>query len=680
MAVDSWSRTKKENRLKIREELNMPTFGKDQSLKIESHVVVLEAPVGSARHSWLEQEMRDMAVLAGARTFLLSGDFDMGGPWAGLREMLGSLFPEIQARCPELVEKHVLELVYVLPLLRRLLVVRNPTLTDLAPYSERSRSYAADRAYRNLHGIIDLLESWKNIVEPEVPWVIVCDDYDLAGPMVQMFFRELMRRRGRQLRLHLLVGVGSGKGAEIQASFSQTLATETITLDLPADPPPAMDPSEAVQLARNLEKQVDDDGLEMQVHLPDLIRYWRLAHRLDKVLHWRYFGLDIYNLLGLYEDAVRYADGLLELAEQQAPGDEELQWNIIIRLLSVYSALQDPKAGLGLAEGKVMKIVERHPVWQGQVCYMAAMFHARYSKPRDLVKGERYLDQGLAAIEQSELPLTEYHFRSVFNRNGVAMIRSFQGRYEEAIELCRLGTERLNAHLSADQHRLHRSVLIYNIAQVYSATAMLEEAIQHYTAVIQLDPNFSEYYNERGNVLQLTGRLQEAHADYLKAIDLSPPYSEVFTNLGQCYRRMGALREALEAYSRALDLAPNQPLAFLGRAKVHDLLGQNQEAIADYTAGLRNDPSQWEGFASRGVLYYEAGNLDLALADFNQAIFLKPQQGDLYQNRSIVLTDLGRCREAVQDIESALALDPSEEDRISLQARLDSISPVASPN
>jgi tetratricopeptide (TPR) repeat protein len=658
----------------------MPNFGSDQSRNIESRVVVVEALAGSARHNWLEQEMQEMAVLPGTRTFLLSGDFDKGGPWAGIREMLSSLFPEIQARCPELVEKHVLELVYVLPLLRRFLVVHNPTLTDLAPYNERSRSYAADRAYRNLHGIIDLLESWKSIVEPEVPWVIVCNDYDLAGPMVQMFFRQLMRRRGRQLRLRLLVGVSSGKGAETQASFSQTPVTETIILDLPADPPSAMNPLEAAQLAHNLEKQVDDNHLEMQVHLPDLIRCWLLAGRLDKVLHWRYFGLDTYNLLGLYEDALRYADGLLELAEQQAPDDEQLQWNIIIRLLSVYSALQNPKAGLSLAEGKVMKIVERHPVWQGQVYYMAAMFHARYSKPRDLAKGERYLDQGLAAIEQAGLPLTEYHFRSVFNRNGLAMIRNFQGRYEEAIELCRQGTERLNAHLAADQHRLHRSVLIYNIAQVYSATALLEEALQYYTVVIQLDPNYSEYYNERGNLLQQLGRLQEAHADYLKAIDLSPPYSEVFTNLGQCCRRMGALQEALEAYSRALDLEPNQALAFLGRAKVHELLGQNQEAITDYTAGLREDPSQWEGFASRGVLYYEAGNLDLALTDFNQAIFLKPQLGDLYQNRSIVLADLGRCREAVQDIESALALNPSEEDRISLQARLDSISAVASPN
>jgi tetratricopeptide (TPR) repeat protein len=82
-----------------------------------------------------------------------------------------------------------------------------------------------------------------------------------------------------------------------------------------------------------------------------------------------------------------------------------------------------------------------------------------------------------------------------------------------------------------------------------------------------MDPNYSEYHNERGNIFLKVGRLEEARANYLRAIDPSPPYFEVFTNLGQCYRRMGRLNEAIEWYSRALDLEPDQPLAIEGRAR-----------------------------------------------------------------------------------------------------------------
>jgi len=122
------------------------------------------------------------------------------------------------------------------------------------------------------------------------------------------------------------------------------------------------------------------------------------------------------------------------------------------------------------------------------------------------------------------------------------MIRNFQRRPEEAIELCRSGFAYLNENLDANEHRLHRSILLYNIAQVYAATGAHEEALEYYAGTIEMDPNYSEYYNDRANVLLQMDRLEEAKADYLQAIELSPPYFEVFTNLGQCYRRRAKWR------------------------------------------------------------------------------------------------------------------------------------------
>jgi tetratricopeptide (TPR) repeat protein len=312
------------------------------------------------------------------------------------------------------------------------------------------------------------------------------------------------------------------------------------------------------------------------------------------------------------------------LAAEHAPDDEHLRWFIVFKLLNSQIALGDVQASLKLAEEEGLKLVEHHPEWRIQLFYLMAMLYARFQKPRDLVKGEEYLERGLAAIEEANLPEGERHFHFVFNRNGLAMIRNFEGRHEEAIELCRSGFARLNAHLGAEQHRLHRSILLYNIAQVYAATRSYTEAIEYYSVAIAMDSNYSEYYNERGNILLHLGRLEEARADYLRAIELSPPYFEVFTNLGQCHRRMGAMAYAIESYSRALDLEPDHLLALLGRAKAHEELGHVEAAIADYTAALAHDSMQWEVVASRGVMYYEGGDLDASLADFDRAIELKP--------------------------------------------------------
>jgi tetratricopeptide (TPR) repeat protein len=641
-------------------------------LEDSSQVLIVEAPAGEERRQWLERRLRETAP-AESRTWMVSCDFDLGGPWAGAKELFASLLPEIQAKRPDLIERHALELVYVLPQLRRSLTLRNPTLTDLAPHDERSRNYAADRAYRILHGLIDLLDSWKTANGAKIPWIIACDSFCQAGVMGSRFFSELLRRRGEQLNIRLLLGVEPGRAAATRASFHSGAATDVAAADLGSAHPAGPAPEVAALLANELEEKIGDDLIERQIVLPELIRLWRAAERPDKVLQCRYFGMDIYNTQGLYADALRYGDGLVQMAAQYATEDKRLRWRILIKMLNSHIGLQDVQAGLQMADGDAAKFVEHErPLWRGQLCYLIAMLYARYSKPRDLVKGEEYLDRGLALIEQDKnLAEADLHFHSVFNRNGVAMIRNFQGRHQEAIEFCRSGIARLNAHLSAEKHRLHRSVLVYNIAQVYVATGSYDEAIQYYSAAMEMDPNYSEYYNERGSIFLRLGRLEEARADYLKAIELSPPYFEVFTNLGQCCRRMGAMADAIEAYSRALDLEPNQLLPLLGRAKAHEELGDLELAIADYTAALVRDSSQWEAIASRGVLHYEAGNLPAALADFNRALELKPEEPDLYQNRATILTDLGRHREAVCDLESALNLHPAEADRLVLQTRLE---------
>lgn len=642
-----------------------------------ARVLIVEGAGGPARRRWLEDQLK-LSAASGARTFSVSCDFFAAGPWAGVNEFFSELVADIQQQRPDLVSRHSLELVTILPRLRQSLEVRNPSLTDLATGEEKTRNYAADRAFRIVHGLIDLLDSWKSATCPETKWVISCDAYDRGGAIGRNFFSELMRRRGERLNLHLLVGVESGKGEETRRLIETDSPADIVGINFPSEPAIVPDKETAAQMASDLEQQIGDNPIETQVHLPELIRLWQHAGRFDKVLHYRYIGLETYNTLGLYEDALRYGDNLLAMAQEHAPDNTRLQWVIIFKMLMCYTGLQDVQHSLELAEGEGMKLAENDANIRARLSYLMAMLYARFQKQRDLAKGEEYLSRGLAAIEEANMPEGMYHFQSVFNRNGLAMIRNFQGRFEEAIELCRSGFARMSAHLGADEHRLHRSVLLYNIAQVYGVTGATEEAVKYYSAAIAMDPNYSEYYNDRGSLFLRTGQLQEACDDYLQAIELSPPYYEVFANLGQCYRQMGKMTEAIEAYSRALDLQPNQVLALVGRAKAHEELGHSESAIADYTAALTQDPNQWEAIASRGVIYYETNDLKKSLGDFERAIELKPDQLDLYQNRATVLSDLKQYRRAESDLETALTLNPSEEDKLALEELLETVRKAAS--
>jgi tetratricopeptide (TPR) repeat protein len=642
----------------------------DRLTESSPQLLIVEARAGLARMEWFKQRLHEAAE-RGERTFYLSCDFDRVGLWAGVKQLFAALLPEIKAQRPDLLDWHAVELVQVLPQLRRSLEVRSPSLTDLATDEEKVRNYAADRAFRALQGLIDLLDSWKSHASPAATWTIVCDDYDSAGTMSSRFFQELFRRRAERLKLRLLIGVAPGRGEQTRNLFRTLLPANTTSLDLPEKAMPRMQADDAARLAAEIESRVGNDRIEIQDHLADLITLSILAGRPDRVLRWRYFGLTFYCNLGYYADAFRYGDGLLAMAFEHAPKDVRTQWWVIIKTLHALTALGDAAAAIRIGEDEGLKLVSQvTPLWHAQLLYLIAMLYARIQQPRDFKKGEELLDQGLAILRQADLPEGERHFAMVFNRNGVAMIRSFQARNEEAMEICRSCIADLNAHLDPGKHRLHRSILQYNIAQVCTATGAYEDAIKNLSAAMDMDPNYSEYYNERGNIFLRLGRLDEARADYLKAVDLSPPYFEVFTNLGQCYRRMGMMTDATESYSRALDLEPNHVLALLGRGKAYEELNQTEEAIADYTASLARDAALWDAFASRGVLYYQTGKLADSLVDFDRAIVLSPKNTDLYQNRATILFDLGRNADAIADLKTALALSPPEEDLVAIQARL----------
>jgi tetratricopeptide (TPR) repeat protein len=253
--------------------------------------------------------------------------------------------------------------------------------------------------------------------------------------------------------------------------------------------------------------------------------------------------------------------------------------------------------------------------------------------------------------------------------------RAQQKRPEEAVALCQEGLLLLDQYLAPAQHRLHRSVLVYNIAQVYAATGQTELALEAFARVIALDPYYSEYYNERGAILFKAGNLRAAERDYLRAIELSPPYPEVWINLGQCYREMERRADATAAYTRALDLDPQAALPLIGRAEMYAECDQTQQALEDYGA-LQLEPQQPQVLAARAIVYYEAGQVQRALDDLDAAIALAPDQALFYHNRATALIDLKRLREATRDLERYLQQQPDAEDRLEIVQKLSSLGIV----
>jgi len=234
------------------------------SLEHAGRVVILEAPGGRSRRALLDEIPLHFESAHG-RAWSVSCDFHQGGLWAGINDVFRSLSTAFLARRPDLVQKHDYELVHVLPELRRSITVRNPTLTDTAPFHEKVRNYPADRAFRIVQGLIDFLDAWKTTGGGNERWLFACDGFDAASHTGRRFFRELMRRRGAAWQLTLLVAVEPGQADAVAAQFQPSLLGPRYCLDFPMEEPHPLDPEEATRQALALEDRMGSDRVEIEI-------------------------------------------------------------------------------------------------------------------------------------------------------------------------------------------------------------------------------------------------------------------------------------------------------------------------------------------------------------------------------------------------------------------------------
>jgi len=634
--------------------------------------LILKASRGSARREILTDWL-DARGAEGCQCFLLNTDGRTRGVWTGVNELLRKLLPQIQEECPDLLERHDYELTIILPELRDELVQIKLNLTDTAPGSEKVRRYAMDRAYRYLHGVIDLLESWSR----HAGWsrlALALDGFDGASALVSRFFVELMRRKGERLDIVMLAAVSEGVEA-IAERFAQHGPVSHMRLDLPADRDIVLDPSAHTRRARELEEEARGNLSRLDELVAPLIHHWTESDEPHERYKWEAMALGLYNHYGWYEDAVGYAGSIIDHLDEICGADgffpnwRLTRWNLIGNVFNSLAALDLHDRARDVIERVAMAEIDDKED-RVKIAYILAMLHARFLPEKDLDRSEELISGALKDLEELDFEVERRAFLKTFLSNGLAYIRHKQGRPQEAIDLCREGFERLRKYLQGDRHMLHRTVLVYNIAQVHTATGNLDDALTGYTAAIEMDPNYSEYYNERGIVYLQMGRLDEAEADLLEAIELSPPYTEVWTNLGQVYRKQGRFEDAFRCFDRALDLKPDEPDCLVLRAQMHERLGRPEAALDDYDASLALSPEQPLVLANRAVLHYEGGRLELALKDLDVAVGLEPDNPGLYRNRAVALEDLGHPDRAVADLERYLKLLPQAPDRSDVQQRL----------
>ncbi|XP_044856082.1 tetratricopeptide repeat protein 13-like, partial [Mauremys mutica] len=193
---------------------------------------------------------------------------------------------------------------------------------------------------------------------------------------------------------------------------------------------------------------------------------------------------------------------------------------------------------------------------------------------------EKILSQAKSLAEQKRFPFATDNDNT--NEDlAIAYVLIGSGLYDEAIR-------HFSTMLQEDPELVSA---IYGRGIAYGKKGLhdinnAELALYELSRVISLEPDRPEVFEQRAEILSPLGRISEALADLTKAIQLQPS-ARLYRHRGTLYFISEDYATAHEDFQRSLELNKNQPIAMLYKGLTFFHRGLLKEAIESFKEALK---------------------------------------------------------------------------------------------
>ncbi|MYD23335.1 MAG: tetratricopeptide repeat protein [Holophagales bacterium] len=198
---------------------------------------------------------------------------------------------------------------------------------------------------------------------------------------------------------------------------------------------------------------------------------------------------------------------------------------------------------------------------------------------------------------------------------------------------------------------------VFQQGNILVVLKQINKAIERYSHAIELNPNHTHAYNNRGIAYENTDDFDRAIEDFDTAIRLNPNYAIAYNNRGAAYHDKGDIDCAIEDLNMAIKLNRSYAEAYYNRGNIYNNKGNSDHAIADYTKAIGFNPNYTHAYNNRGNVYYDKGDYDRAIEDLNMAIKLNRSYANGYTNRGNAYEKKGDYDRAIADHTKAIDLD-----------------------
>jgi tetratricopeptide (TPR) repeat protein len=194
--------------------------------------------------------------------------------------------------------------------------------------------------------------------------------------------------------------------------------------------------------------------------------------------------------------------------------------------------------------------------------------------------------------------------------------------------------------MQISRNELESKVLILKGNEHYDKKEY-EEAIKNYDKAIELDPKYSDPWNNKGISLAILGKDEEAIECFDKALAIDPNYVLAWNNKGNALTNLGKYNEAIECYDKAIQIKPDDAMGWYNKGNVlGKLLGKYNEAIECFDKALAIDPNSPDAWNNKGISLRILGKSEEAIECYDKVLRIDPNFTSAQNNRKLALEDL----------------------------------------
>lgn len=211
----------------------------------------------------------------------------------------------------------------------------------------------------------------------------------------------------------------------------------------------------------------------------------------------------------------------------------------------------------------------------------------------------------------------------------------------------------LNAAIALNQREWESH---YFLGKIFQEEKHWNQALIAYDRVIEIFPQFSLAYLERGRIKETQGNREEAIADYEKAIHFDRQQKEALERLS--FLKSGTLNvdmnQMIDLYTKTISLTPDNAETYLKRGVLFQKQGKTKEALDDYNTALRINDRLSEAYYWRGVLRQEKYEWKQALEDYEKALKEKDPPSQIYWRRGKIYQHSEKWEKAKEDFRRSI--------------------------